>query len=80
MINKRKQKGTFAEVFQAIPVTHRYKIVTPRQQFVRDIAELCGSSERAVWSWLRGYHDPPHRSKMLIAGHLRMDVNELFPL
>lgn len=78
--NKGKQTGTFVEVFQAIPVTHRYKLLTPRQKFIRDIATLCGSSERAVYTWLRGYHEPPHKAKMLISRHLNMDVNVLFPL
>lgn len=78
--NNGKQHSTFSEVFQAIPVVRRYKVVTPRQKFVRDIAALCGSSERAVYSWLRGYHEPPHRAKMLIAKHLRTNVNVLFPL
>lgn len=78
--NKGKQNGTFAEVFQSIPAMHRYKVVTPRQQFVRDIATLCGASERAVRSWLLGYNEPSHRAKMLIAKHLRKDVNVLFPL
>ena len=73
-MKKCKDQLTFVEMFQATK-----RIMTPSQKFIYDIAQATGAAEATVRMWVCGAQVPAAPSRKLIAQHLGVSVNTLFP-
>ncbi len=54
-------------------------IPNPRMEVIRKIAEITDSNISTVYRWMSGAINPPTVKKRIIAKHLGIPVDELFP-
>lgn len=52
---------------------------TPKQRFLREIAELTGRKLQTVKQWLCGSQIPTEETIKIIAEHFQVDPSALFP-
>ena len=55
------------------------KIPTPKQEFVRRIANATERTEQTVYNWLRGTFSPDTLCKKAISKELGAPIESLFP-
>ena len=65
---------TFKQLYDELP-----KVVSPKREFVRTVAELTHKKEVSVKMWLSGYHVPDDLTVHTIAEHVGVDPSGLFP-
>lgn len=87
---KRKYKKRGRKVNYQIPESEKMtfrghyfsiegKVVNPRTEFIKEIAQLCMVSETTVRSWIAGEYRPEPLKQRLIAEKLQRKPEELFP-
>ena len=68
--------ATFREIYENIPVRQQ---VSERVKFIRKIADLTKKSDFTVRQWIAGRQRPDALTQTVIARHLKVQAEELFP-
>lgn len=55
------------------------KSISPKEQFIRDLAKLCRVKPSTVRCWVTGIREPNQLTKEAIARELGEEVETLFP-
>lgn len=69
-----KMKKSFKEIYSELD-----NLETPKQKFLREIAELTGRKLQTVKQWLCGSQVPSEDTIQLLADYFNVEPDSLFP-